>query len=168
MKAITEDSRTIIFTDDHRTVGKLVYAGRLSGKAQIINEENQVFEIVSLDFWKRSFEIRMNGKPLMSFKKKWTGTTHIKTSMGAGETEYIFKHKGFFRSRYVLQDNDDRDMAVVSAKFQWKGFKYDFGIEISDSLKRRQSCFLLIALSVYLSKESIKQSASAGAVAAAT
>ena len=153
----------MFFREQHIT-GKLVYAGRFSVKARITDEENQEFNILSLDFWKKSFEVRSEKKAIMSFKKKWTGKTYVKTFFDTGETEYFFRHKVIFKSRYVLTDKDDREMAVIKTKFNRKRFKLDFEIVISDSLKRRPHYFLLVALMVYLCKDYILHQTTVAAV----
>jgi len=157
MKAITENSKTIVFFEDQLIKGRLVYSKGLSGKAIVSNEENQEFELVPVNFWKTKFELRSGEKVIINLVKKWTGKTLLQTVFSAGKAEYTFRHKGLFHGRYVLTDKDDRELAVVRSKFIWKGLRHDFDIEISDSLKRRQQYFLLLAIMVFLARLLMKQ-----------
>lgn len=162
MKAITKDSNTIVFMHEQKGIGKLYYTGIFSSKAGILDSENQAYTIHSLDFWRRSFEVSANGKAVIAFTKKWNGNALVKALSGSGENEYIFRHKGFLNSRYVLQDRDDREMAVVRVRFEWKRFRRDFDITINDSLKQQPRYFLLVALAVFLTRDLIRQHAAGG------
>lgn len=166
MEAVTNDSKTIVFLQEQKVMGKLLYTGFFSRKATILDSENREYSIHSPGFWKSSFDVSENGKAVMSFKKRWNGITRVKTFFGSGETGYIFRHKGFFKSRYVLQDKDDREMAVVRVRFKWKGFRYNFDIEINDSLKQESRHFLLVALAVFLTRDLIRKHAAGGVAAA--
>ncbi|MFH1121393.1 MAG: hypothetical protein V1775_16360 [Bacteroidota bacterium] len=164
MKAITENSKTIVFFDGEKLIARLVYQKRLSSNASIRFPDGTVYEIVSLDFWKSVFEIQYEGKPVIAFRKKWTGKTAIETLQQAGRSLYTFRQRGFFDTRYVLSDKDDRELAVVRSKFRWKGLTYDFHIQISDSLKRRDDHLLLVILMTYLARLFIRQRHSSAAV----
>lgn len=163
MKAITEDSKTIVFYEENHMVLKLVYAGRFSHKASIIDAENQVYEIDAVNFWKTRFEIRLNQQCLFTIKKKWGKTAEISTNKDSTRNILLFKHKGFFKFRYVIQDKDDRELVVVKSKFRWKGFGHDYDIEVSDSLRRNANHLVILGIMVYLVRNSQRKHAGGGA-----
>ena len=164
MKAITEDSKNIVFYDGNHRVLKLAYAGRFSNKASIIDADNQAYEIISLNLWKTKFEVRLDQQCLFTIKKKWTGTAEISTNKDSIHSLLLFKHKGFLKFRFIIQDKDDRELAVVRSKFRWKGFRYDYEIEVSDSMKRKPDHLVILGIMLYLVRNLQKQNA--GGVAA--
>ncbi len=161
MKAITEDSKNIVFYEVNLIVLKLVYAGRFSNKASIIDADNQVYEIDAVNFWKTRFEIRLDQECLFTIKKKWAKTAEIGINNGSSSNILLFKHKGFLRFRYVVQDKDDRELAVVRPKFKFKGFRHDYDIEVSESLKRKPNYSVILGIMLYLVRNSQRQHAGA-------
>ena len=157
MKAITEDSKNIVFYERNHIVLKLAYAGRFSYKASIIDSDNQVFSISPVDFWKMKMEVRLNQQCLYNIKRKWTGNSEISTNKDSASNLLRFKHKGFFRFRFVILDKDYRELAVVRPKFQWKGFRHDYEIEVSESLKRKPDLLVLLGIMIYLVRNSQRQ-----------
>lgn len=163
MKAIAEDSKSIVFYEESHLVLKLVYAGRFSHKASIIDAENQVYEIDAVNFWKTRFEIRLNQQCLFTIKKKWGKTAEISTNKDSTRNILLFKHKGFFKFRYVIQDKDDRELVVVKSKFRWKGFRHDYDIEVSDSMRRKANHLVILGIMVYLVRNFQRKHAGGGA-----
>lgn len=159
MKAITEDSKNIVFYEGNHIVLKLVYAGRFSNKASIIDADNRVYEIVAVNFWKTRFEIRLDQECLFTVKKKWAKTAEIGIINGSSNNIILFKHKGLFRFRFIIQDKDDRELATIRSRFRWKGFRRDYEIEISDSLKRKPNHLVMLGIMIYLVRNSQKQHA---------
>ncbi len=173
MKAITEDSKTIVFYEGNHIVGKLVFRGRFSKKASIIDAENLVHEIVAVNFWKTKFEVRLDQQCVFTIKKKWAGKAEISSNRDSESDKLIFRHKGFFKIRFVIQDKDDRELAVVRSTFRWKSFRYDFDIEVSDSLKKKANHYVLLGVMIYLVRDAQRQKAgtagaTGGAIAAIT
>jgi len=164
MKATELDAKNIVFTEGNERLATLTYPKRMSAQAFIYLESGSTYEIKPLDFWKSKFEILENGKAIIAFNKKWTGRTLIDVSRQGHRQSYFFQPKGFFDYRYVLMDNDKREMAVLRTKFVWKGFRYKFDIQISESLKRREECLVLAILLTYLSRNIMQQHHSVAAV----
>ncbi len=157
MKAIAIDVRNIAFKEGDEHLATLTYLKRMSYQATIRLSDGDEYEIRPLDIWRSKFEILRNGKAEITFRIKWTGKTLIDVIRQGHRQSYIFQPKGFFDYRYVLMDHDKREMAVLRTKFLWKGFKYDFNLEISDSLKRREDWLLLVVLQTYLSRYIMRQ-----------
>lgn len=163
MIVTSEKSGVFNFFDGNQIKGRVVYSGKFSSKAQIIDNEGRFYRIVSLNIWKTWFELQSEGKALITLKKKWNGTRLSKSLSGTENVEYFFKHAGLFNSRYVLQDKDAREMVVIKGRFKWKGLKYHYEINVHDSLKRREQYFLWIALTFYLTRDMMRQHAAGAA-----
>ncbi|MHC1778493.1 MAG: hypothetical protein AB9834_24035 [Lentimicrobium sp.] len=165
MRAETLDSRTItVYHEGHET-GRLEYKNRYSSKASLTDPERHVYQIVPANFWKTVFEVRDHSGTIITIRRKWNGYAVVETHFGAGDREYIFRHRGLFNSRYLLTDKDDRDMLVVRTKFIWTKFRYNYHIEVSDSFRRLPRYLLITTLMVYLCREYISRQASHGAAA---
>jgi hypothetical protein len=164
MKATILDAKNIAFTEGNERLGTLTYPKRMSAQAFIQVENGSTYEIKPLDFWKSKFEILENGKAIIAFNKKWTGRVLIDVARQGHRQSYLFQSKGFFDYRYVLMDNDKREMAVLRTKFVWKGFRYNFDLQISESLKRREECLILGILLTYLTRYAMHQHHSVAAV----
>lgn len=165
MNAITRDYKTIVVFDGENETSRLVYHGRFSSKADIIDVDKQVFTIAPVNIWRTAYEVRSGEKSILSFRRSWKGSTLIQTFFGSNDEEYAFRRKGIFHRRFLLLDKDDREMLVVKTEFIWKKFRYNYHIEVSDSVKRRQNFQLLITLMVYLCREYMSRQASHGAAA---
>ncbi|GAP42538.1 hypothetical protein TBC1_11669 [Lentimicrobium saccharophilum] len=152
MKAITIDAKNIAYQEGDERLATLTYLKRMSYQATIRLSGGDEYEIRPLDIWRSKFEILHNSKAEIAFNRKWNGKTLIDVIRQGHRQSYIFQPKGFFDYRYVLMDNDKREMAVLRTKFLWKGFKYDFDLQVSDSLKRREEWLLLVVLQTYLSR----------------
>ena len=157
MRAITLDNRNIAFQEGDERLAMLTYLKRMSYQATIRLAGGDEYEISPLDIWRSKFEILHNGKAEITFRRMWTGKTRIDVIRQGHRQSYIFQPKGFFDYRYVLMDHDKREVAVLRTKFLWKGFKYDFNLEISDSLKRREDWLILVVLQTYLSRYIMRQ-----------
>ncbi len=165
MEAIPLDSKNIAFMQGGERLATLSYPKRMSARAFIQPAHGEVLEIKPLDIWKSSFEVLENGKAIITFKKKWHGQTNIEVIRQGHRQSFVFKNKGFFDYRYVLADNDGREMAVLRTKFVWKGFKYNYNLQISDSLKRREDGLILVILLTYLSRYIMHQQHHGAAIA---
>lgn len=173
MKAITADSKSIVFYERNHIVLKVVFAGRFSNKASIIDADNHIFSIAPIGFWKTKMEVRHNHQCLFSIKKKWNGNVEISANKDSVSSRLLFKHKGFFKFRYIIQDKDDRELAVVRSKFRWKGFRHDYEIEVADSLKKKAHHLVILGTMLYLVRNSQRQhgsgaAATGGAIAVIT
>jgi hypothetical protein len=166
MKAITQDYKTIVVFDGEKETGRLVYHGRFSSRADIVDVDKQVFAILPVNIWRTAYEVRQGEKSILSFNRSWKGSTRIQTFFGSSDEEYTFRRKGIFHRRLLLLDKDDREMLVVKTEFIWKKFRYDYNIEVSESMKRRQHFQLLTTLMVYLCREYLSRQASRGTAAA--
>lgn len=166
MNAISEDARNIVFYQKNDVAGKLTYARRHLYKASLTDNEHKVYDIAPVNFWKTKFEVNLNQLCLFNIHLKWTGTSKISSPKISESQMLTFKRKGFINGRYVLQDKDDRVLAEIKSKFKWKGFRHDFNIEISDSLKKRDNYFVVIVMMVYLIRIIARQSGYAASVGA--
>lgn len=165
MNAITRDYKTIVVFDGENETSRLVYHGRFSSKADIIDDDKQVFTIVPVNIWRTAFEVRKGEKSILNFRRRWKGNTLIQTFFGSNDEEYTFRRKGIFHRRFLLLDKDDRELLVVKTEFIWKKFRYNYNIEVRDSMKRRQNFHLLTTLMVYLCREYMSRQAAHGAAA---
>lgn len=152
MKAIAIDARNIAFQEGDEHLATLTYLKRMSHRAIIRLSGGDEYEIIPLNIWRSKFEILHKGKAEIAFNRKWNGKTLIGVIRQGHRQSYVFQPRGFFDDRYVLMDNDKREMAVLRTNFLWKGFKYNFNLQVSDSLKRREEWLLLVVLQTYLSR----------------
>ncbi|MBK6962364.1 MAG: hypothetical protein IPH20_00140 [Bacteroidales bacterium] len=165
MKAVTLDSRTIAVYQEGNETGRLVYKNWYSSKTSLIDPDQHVYQIVPSNFWRTSFEVRDGTGVVITIRKKWNGHAVVETHFGSSDREFSFKHKGLFNSRYLLTDKDDREMLVVRTKFIWNKFRYNYDIEVSDSIRRYPPHLLIVTLMIYLCKEYISRQSSHGAAA---
>ncbi|MBL7905852.1 MAG: hypothetical protein JNL22_12590 [Bacteroidales bacterium] len=161
MQVVSENHTTLVFFTGDQEAARLVYKNRFSAKASIHLPDGRTSEVVLTDFWRSISEIRENGKTVLVFRRRWTGRTIIETPDSGSRYTYFFRQKGFFTHRYVLSDKDDRELAVARPQFQWKGFRYSFNLELSDSIRRRENYVLLAVLLVYLTRRAMSQHHSA-------
>jgi len=157
MKAVAPDNKTIAFFDGDERLATLLYAKRMSFRAFIRLSGGLEYEIIPLNFWKTRFEILENGKTIVEFQRKWTGRILIEVIRPGHRQSFIFRLRGLFDKRFVLMDKDKREMSVLRTKFLWKGFKYEYNLMVSDSLKRSEDWLLLVILQTYLSRYILRQ-----------
>lgn len=157
MEALSTESRTLTFFDHGIIMGKLVYPRRFSSNADLVLQTGEVYAIESMDLWKSRYQVSFNGKPVVSISKKWTGNAVMTAFHPMMPGEYTFRQKGFFNIRYILADRDQREMLTIRTRFIWKGLKYNYLLELSDSMKRREGFFILTALTTYLARMSVRQ-----------
>ncbi|MDY0344818.1 MAG: hypothetical protein RBR28_14685 [Lentimicrobium sp.] len=150
MKAISEDSKNIVFYQGDAVAGKLTFAGWHSPKASLTDKTGNVFKIGPTNIFRHKINVILDQQCLLSIHRKWTGVSKIHFSKDSEGQWLTFLRKGFFKGRYVLKDKDDRELAVARLKFRVKKLRHDFEIEISDILKRRANSFLLVAIMIYL------------------
>ncbi len=157
MKAIALDKKNIAFLDGDERLATLLYVKRMSFRAFIRLSGGLEYEIIPLNFWKTRFEILENGKTIVEFQRKLTGKVLIQVIRSGHRQSFIFRPGGLFDNRFVLMDKDKREISVIRTKFLWKGFKYEYNLLVSDSLKRCEDWLLLVILQTYLSRYILRQ-----------
>jgi hypothetical protein len=117
MKAIAIDARNIAFQEGDEHLATLTYLKRMSHRAIIRLSGGDEYEIIPLNIWRSKFEILHKGKAEIAFNRKWNGKTLIGVIRQGHRQSYVFQPRGFFDDRYVLMDNDKREMAVLRTNF---------------------------------------------------
>ena len=126
--AKSTDTKNFSLAISQKEIGKLIYKKRFSFDAVVELSDSTTYQIDSKGFWGTTIEIKKEDIVLLSFEMNWKGNIVISTYFD-GEREFIFKHKGTLKSRYVLLDKDENQLLVAQPDFKWSTFNYDYLIE---------------------------------------
>jgi len=143
---LTNKSYTAIYKD--KVLGSLHYRHWYSTRGTITMDNGQQYIIERKGFWGTSHEVKKEGKAVLLLKAKWDGGIAI---ISPGEPKYYFefKPKGLMGSSYVLINNKQEELLIMTANFSWKKFSSGYGVNCGDNFGNNEEEQLLLWVSVY-------------------
>jgi hypothetical protein len=134
VKSIT--GKHFCMTKDDKIVGELKYKNRFSFKAEITMSDSSGYKLEPKGFWGMTIELKDKYRVLLSFKQNWKGRIVISALFENFNRQFIFKHKGIFKTGYLLTDKDDYELATIQPHFKLKKFNYDYTITANETLDK--------------------------------
>lgn len=131
-KVKSEDTKHFSLTINDQEIGRLKYEKWFSFKAEMILEGIGTYQIEPKGFWGTTIELKQNENILLNFKMNWNGSIVINSRLDETERDFILKHKGLFKSSYVLLSKEEEELLVIQPDFKWSKFNYDYNISTTD------------------------------------
>ena len=125
MEAKSTDKLTFQLTDNGQQLGELSYESIFSYKAKIKLANADAYDIKPVGFFGTSITVTKNGTAFASLKMNWRG--QIVCSFAGGE-EFVFKAKGMFLNKYILENKNGEKLMEFDPKFNWSKFNYNYDI----------------------------------------
>ena len=144
MKVECTDKKTFRLTDQSHLLGELFYKNFFSYKAEISLTNSERYEIKPLGFFGTSITVTKNETEIANLKMNWKG--QIVMTFQDGQ-EFVFKAKGVFHNKYVIENKEEEELILYDPKFNWSQFNYNYEI----SYDKKPQDILLILLGVYAS-----------------
>lgn len=128
--------------------GSLVYQSWFSiSKAKIWLKSFGEFYAAQKSIWKSDFYIMQNDKAVLEFNLNWRGSVQINSYFKEKTQKYILKRKRFWNTNYLLIDENNTEICMVTSEFNWKKFKKSYQINSlsnKDSMPNEVLCLSLI------------------------
>lgn len=144
MKVECTDRKTFRLTDNEKLLGELTYKSFFSYNAEITLINADRYEIKPVGLFGTSITVAKNETEVANLKMNWKGQIVIAFPDGQ---EFVFKAKGVFHNKYVIENKEEEALILFDPKFNWSQFNYNY--EISYDQKPRD--ILLVLLGVYAS-----------------
>ncbi|MCU7551377.1 hypothetical protein OCK74_19805 [Chitinophagaceae bacterium LB-8] len=144
MKVECNDQKTFRLTEQAHLLGELTYKNFFSYKAEITLTNSERYEIKPVGFFGTSITVTKNETEITDLKMNWKG--QIVMTFQDGQ-EFVFKAKGVFRNKYVIENKEEEELILFDPKFNWGQFNYDYEI----SYDKKPQDILLVLLGVYAS-----------------
>jgi hypothetical protein len=141
MRVECTDSRTFRLTDTDILLGELVYKNFFSYKAEIILANSDRYDINSIGFFGTSIGVTKNETEIANLKLNWKGQIIMDFENGQ---EFVFKSKGVFHNKYVIENKEQEELILFDPKFNWGKFSYNY--EISYDKKPQDILFVLLGV----------------------
>lgn len=112
---------------------ELAYKGWFSGEAMTAFN-GQDIKIKSKNIWMSKFDIFKNELDCGDIIFNWMSHVIIRLTRadGAGEDEFLLKHRGILSTQYELWSANERHLLTLKAGFNWSKFKYNYSVEDED------------------------------------
>jgi len=113
---------------------KVTYDNMFSSKARTIINKDQ-FEIKARNIWWRKFDMFKNGIDIGDIVFNWRGHIIIRI-LGNDNKEHHFlmKRKGFWKSRFELENENEQKVLTMYAGYNWSKWRYNFDIQVHQQL----------------------------------
>lgn len=135
------DKKTFELTDGARRLGHISYDSLFTHNAVIVTGSDR-YEINAVGIFSSTISVSKNGLEVANMQMSWKGDVVISLqNMG----EFILKASGLFKSNYVLEDVEKRQLFLLTPDFNWKKFSYSYTISYDTAPKD----FLVVLLAVY-------------------
>ena len=112
-------------------IGNLVCEKWFSFKAVMSIRNKGTFQVIPKGFWGSTIEVWKDDKLVLNFKMHWNGQIIIKTWFAGVEDAFIFKNKGIFKSGYILQNKEGKELLEITPDFSWKKLHCNYIIHTS-------------------------------------
>lgn len=141
MKIQCTDNKTFELIDESNKLGQLSYNRLFSFKATLeINKHTYVIEPFGV--LKTSVLVTKDDIEIANMKMNWKGQIII--SYHSGE-EFVLKATGTFLNKYVIENNKNEKLMLLSPDFNWAKFNYNYDI----SFDKKPDDILLVLLAAY-------------------
>lgn len=94
------DKKTFQLTDNRQSVGQLTYKSLFSYNAEITLKNSDHYKIKPVGFFGTSIAVTKNKTEIANLKMNWKGQIVITFQDGQ---EFIFKTKGLFLNKYIVE-----------------------------------------------------------------
>jgi hypothetical protein len=141
MQVKCTDKKTFQLTEKGEPLGQLTYKNLFSYNAKITLINSDSYEIKPDGFFGTSITVKKNKTEVANLKMNWKG--HIVIIFQDGQ-EFVFKAKGTFHNKYVIENRDEERLIQFDPKFNWGKFNYNY--DISYDKKPQDSLFILLGV----------------------
>ena len=141
MKTECTDQKTFRLTDNEHLLGELTYKNLFSYKAEIILTHADHYDIKPVGFFGTSIAVTKNETEIANLKMNWKG--QIVMTFQDGQ-EFVFKSKGLFHNKYVIENKEGEELIQFDPKFNWSKFIYNY--EILYDKKPQDLLFVLLGV----------------------
>ena len=142
MKVVCSDNKTFRLTDNDLYLGELAYKSLFSYKAEITLTNSDHYDITPVGFFGTGIAVTKNETEVANLKMNWKGQIVITFQ---DEQEFIFKAKGVFHNKYVIENKEEAELIRFDPTFNWGKFNYNYDI----SYNQKPPDILFILLGVY-------------------
>ena len=142
MKIECTDKKTFRLTDNEHLLGDLVYKNYFSYKAKINLTNSDDYDIESVGFFGTSIAVKKNECEIANLKMNWEGQIVMIFQDGQ---EFVFKAKGVFHNKYVIENREGEELIRFDPKFDWSKCNYNYEI----SYDKEPQDILFVLLGVY-------------------
>jgi hypothetical protein len=136
------DNKTFRLTDNENLLGELAYKNLFSYKAEITLTNSDRYDIKSVGFFGTSIAVTKNETEIANLKMNWKGQIVMTFQ---DEQEFVFKAKGVFHNKYVIENKEEEELIRFDPTFNWGKFNYNYEI----SYDKRPQDILFVLLGVY-------------------
>lgn len=146
--ATSRNSRTFILSNESGTLGELIYPKWYTFNAEIVLNKTSKYQLELDGFWDSKIKLKEGDVVLLEFKIGWNGV-ELHSNLDGKSERYLLKLKGFFSSKYILVDAQDKELLEAEFDFKWKKLEYDYNIITSKSFENLNNKELLILTTLH-------------------
>lgn len=88
---------------------------------------------------------------LLKFNMNWKGEIVVQTFFDYTELGYIFKHRGFFKDSFVLNNQEGSELLVMKPNFKWSKMNYEYAITTDDAFEGLANKEIILMILVHCS-----------------
>ncbi len=148
MKIECNDQKTFKLSEEDNILGQIVYKSIFSDKADITLADSGNYTIKPAGVFTDKIAVLDNGAEIACLKMNWKG--HIIIDFASGE-KFIFKTKGTFHCKYVIENKEGETLIQYEPHFNWSKFNYNYDVLYNE----RPSNLLLVLLGAYVANYKI-------------
>jgi len=141
MKAECTDNKTFQLFEAGLLLGKLTYKSLFSYNAEITLTDSDSYVVKPVGFFSTSIIVTKNETEIANLQMNWTGQIVVTFKDGQ---EYIFKAKGIFHNKYIIENNAEEKLIQFDPRFNWGKFNYNY--DISYDKKPEDILFVLLGV----------------------
>ncbi len=147
-QAVSEGIKKLILTNNHATIGSIVFNKWSATKAAIISD-NKTYQIAPKGIWNTTIQLKENDALLLYFKMNWKGGIIITTKFTLIEDQFTFKQAGFLKNDYLLLNEAGDELLTIKPHFKWTKFAYNYTITTTTLFDNNPHQNLLLLTALY-------------------
>lgn len=145
-KANSTNSRNFSLTENNLNIGELRYNKWYSFKAEIALADNSVYQLEPKGIWDSKIELKKGEEKLLDFEMGWKG---IVINFENSDKKYLLRLKGLLSSKYVLIDQNQKEILAMETDFKWNKLTFDFDIETSNEFDNFENKHILLLTTLH-------------------
>ncbi len=135
------DRKTCELWDDREKLGRIIYEGHFSFKAELFVDKER-YVITPKGFFNTTMSVDYRGREIATMVMSWKALVEFAFEDGR---EYRLKPTGVFYNKFVLEDQNQHTLLSLEPDFQWSKFNYNFDVMYEEAPED----FLLVLMAAY-------------------
>jgi hypothetical protein len=135
--------------ENENMIGEVSFKNRMSYKAEISLSGTTAYTLEPQGFFGNKIAVKDRSRKVIEMKQNWQGRIILNALFENFSRTFIFKHKGVFKTGFLLTDEAGLELIDIDQEFFWKKLHYEYRLSVHPAIDKYEYKFAMILLTCY-------------------